>query len=124
MSPGKDLVLLKINHAGRKLPTIRVAEVAPAKGEKVYAFGEPMGLSGSVSDGLVAAVRDGREIRDFFNELTGEDIYVRVLGYDLDADWIQTTAPILAWQQRWTVGQRPWRGDWGQYNGPANRAES
>jgi S1-C subfamily serine protease len=93
-SPGKDLALLKIDPGTRHLPTLRIAQVTPAKGEKVYAFGAPLGLSGSVSDGMVAAVRHGQEMRDFFQELAGEEIYVRVLRYDLDADWIQTTAPI------------------------------
>jgi S1-C subfamily serine protease len=84
------LALLKIRPAGRKLATLRVAEATPAKGEKVYAFGEPMGLSGSVSDGLVAAIRGGEEMR----EILGDELYVRLLQYDLDTDWIQTTAPI------------------------------
>jgi probable HAF family extracellular repeat protein len=82
-APGKDLALLKISPAGRKLPTLRLAEVAPAKGEKVYAFGEPMGLSGSVSDGMVAAVRRSAELPG-----------TQERGYDAGLELIQMTAPI------------------------------
>jgi S1-C subfamily serine protease len=93
-APGKDLALLKIDPGTRKLATLPLSAAAPAKGEKVYAFGAPLGLSGSVSDGLVAAVRRGPEVREILKELTGRDVYVEGLGYDLEADWIQTTAPI------------------------------
>jgi S1-C subfamily serine protease len=89
-APGKDLALLKIDPAGRKLPMLRIAGAAPAKGEKVYAFGAPLGFSGSVSDGLVAAVRHADDMR----EILGDELYVRLLEYDMDTDWIQTTAPI------------------------------
>ena len=41
--PGKDLTLLKIDPGTRKLPSLRLAETAPAKGEKVYAFGPRWG---------------------------------------------------------------------------------
>ena len=92
--PGKDLTLLKIDPGTRKLPSLRLAETAPAKGEKVYAFGAPLGMSGSVSDGLVAAVRRGQEVRENLQDLSGRDVYVQSMHYDLDAGWIQTTAPI------------------------------
>jgi S1-C subfamily serine protease len=81
--PGKDLVLLKIDPAGRSLPALRLAEVDPTKGEKVYAFGSPMGLAGSMSDGLVAAVRGGPELYGKMG-----------LGCDPDLKLIQTTAPV------------------------------
>ncbi len=92
--PGKDLALLKIDPGTRKLTSLRVAQTAPAKGEKVYAFGAPLGMSGSVSDGLVAAVRRGQEVRQSLQDLSGRDVYVQAMHYDLDAGWIQTTAPI------------------------------
>ena len=71
-----------------------MAENPPAKGERVYAFGAPMGLSGSVSDGIVAALRPGEDVRQTLEKLARRDIYKEILGYDLDAQWIQTTAPI------------------------------
>jgi S1-C subfamily serine protease len=92
--PKKDLALLRIQPGAKRLQALRVAEQPPAKGEKVYAFGAPMGLSGSVSDGIVAALRPGEDVRDTLRKLTNRDIYADLLDYDLDAQWLQTTAPI------------------------------
>ncbi len=93
----KDLALLRIKVLGlrdQKLACLQLADGTPEKGERVFAFGAPMGLSGSVSDGLVAAVRPGRDVRDTLVKLAHRDIYGETLGYDLDIEWIQTTAPI------------------------------
>jgi S1-C subfamily serine protease len=92
--PKKDLALLRIEPGAKRLQALRVAEQPPAKGEKVYAFGAPMGLSGSVSDGIVAALRAGEDVRNTLKDLAKRDIYHEILGYDLDAQWLQTTAPI------------------------------
>lgn len=92
--PKKDLALIRIEPGTKRLQPLRVAEQPPAKGEKVYAFGAPMGLSGSVSDGIVAALRSGEDVRNTLKGLANRDIYHEVLGYDLDAQWLQTTSPI------------------------------
>ena len=84
---GKDLALLKVDPGARHLSTLPIAQRDPAKGEKVYAFGAPMGLSGSVSDGLVASIRQGTDDPD-----TRE--MVEVMRFDPDVRLIQTTAPI------------------------------
>ena len=94
ISPGKDLAVLRIQPGTRKLQLLRLADNPPAKGERVFAFGAPMGLSGSVSDGIVAAIRPGEDVRQTLQKLAHQDIYKDTLGYDLDAQWIQTTAPI------------------------------
>jgi S1-C subfamily serine protease len=94
IAPKKDLALLRIQPGGKRLQTLRMAEQPPAKGDKVYAFGAPMGLTGSVSDGIVASLRPGEDVRDTLKKLTNRDIYADILGYDLDAQWLQTTAPI------------------------------
>lgn len=94
--PKKDLALVRIQPGTKQLRALQIAEQQPAKGEKVYAFGAPMGLSGSVSDGIVAAVRTGEDVRDTLRKLTNRDLYTELLDYDLDAQWIQTTAPISA----------------------------
>jgi hypothetical protein len=92
--PNKDLAVLRIQPGDKQLKALRLADGAPAKGERVFAFGAPMGMSGSVSDGIISAVRPGQEVRDTLQTLTKRDIYKDVLMYDLDATWIQTTAPI------------------------------
>ncbi len=78
----------------KEITPLRLADKLPAKGDRVFAFGSPMGLSGSVSDGIVAAIRSGNEVSETLLKLLQKDIYQKILGYTLDAQWIQTTAPI------------------------------
>lgn len=94
IAPGKDLALLRINPAGHALRPLRVAQSRPHKGESVLAFGAPRGLGSTVSDGIVSSLRQGTELRDVFKQMTGVDVYTEHQHYDLDAFWIQTTAPI------------------------------
>jgi S1-C subfamily serine protease len=90
----KDLALIKIKSDGQSFPALKLADSPPAKGERVFAFGSPLGLSGSVSDGLVSAVRSGKEVSDILMKVASEDVYKDSMGYDLDAEWLQITAPI------------------------------
>ncbi|HET6879489.1 MAG TPA: trypsin-like peptidase domain-containing protein [Pirellulales bacterium] len=94
VAPGKDLALLRINSQGRTLKPLRTATDRPQKAEEVFAFGAPRGLESTVTNGIVSAVRQGTELRDNFKATTGVDIYTDHQHYDLDAIWIQTTAPI------------------------------
>lgn len=94
IAPGKDLALLQFKPGAKQLPALRLADNLPAKGERVFAFGAPMGLSGSVSEGIIAAIRQGEDVRQTLQKLAKRDIYKEILGYDLDVQWIQTTAPI------------------------------
>jgi len=93
IDPPKDLALLRITPR-RELKALALAQEVPGKGQRVYAFGAPMGLSGSVSEGLVAAVRSGVEVSATLHQLVQRDIYGQSLGYDMHLQWIQTTAPI------------------------------
>jgi S1-C subfamily serine protease len=83
-----DLAVLKIDCPVERLHPIAVASAVPRKGDRVAAFGAPLGFSFTTSDGLVSAVRSGRELDNEF----------RSLGMPLDNDprltWVQTTAPI------------------------------
>jgi hypothetical protein len=92
--PNKDLALLHIETRGKKLPALTFAAGPPAKGERVFAFGAPLGMSGSVSEGIVAALRSGEDVRSVLREGSNTDIYTKVLGYDTQTQWIQTTTPI------------------------------
>lgn len=83
-----DLAVLKVN----KVPpgsAQRLAAELPQIGEKVAAFGNPIGFSFTTSEGIISAIRSGQELR----EIVGREVYV-ALGYDLSATWIQTTAAI------------------------------
>jgi S1-C subfamily serine protease len=65
----KDLAIVKVN--GKNLPFLSLGELEKVQvGEHVVAIGSPLGLEGTVSDGIVSAIRD----------VSGEK-------------WIQTTAP-------------------------------
>lgn len=65
----KDLAVVKVN--GKNLPFLPIGELEQVQvGEHVVAIGSPLGLEGTVSDGVVSAVRD----------VSGKE-------------WIQTTAP-------------------------------
>ncbi len=75
----RDIAIVKIGK--KSLPVLPLAKAVPRKGETVLAFGAPVGLSFSASEGIVSAVRDGKEL--------GEDEKDPLPG-----TWIQTTAPI------------------------------
>src|SRR5262249_35007743 len=91
---GKDLAILRINSQGHVLKPLKVATDRPKKAEEVFAFGAPRGLESTVTNGIVSSVRQGTELRDNFKATTGADLYTEQLHYDLDAIWLQTTAPI------------------------------
>lgn len=67
----KDLALLKVE--GKALPSLNVESTLSLQvGDHVVAIGSPLGLAGTVSDGIVSALRE---------EAPGKS-------------WIQTTAPV------------------------------
>ena len=67
----KDLALLKVE--GKTLPFLNLESTRSLQvGDHVVAIGSPLGLEGTVSDGIVSALRD---------EVPGKS-------------WIQTTAPV------------------------------
>lgn len=65
----RDLAIIKVN--GKNLPFLSLGEIDRVQvGDHVVAIGSPLGLEGTVSDGVVSAVRDVNSKK-----------------------WIQTTAP-------------------------------
>lgn len=67
----RDLVLLKV--AGKGLPFLTLdSSTGLEVGDQVVAIGSPLGLEGTVSDGIVSAIRDETP----------------------NKSWIQTTAPV------------------------------
>jgi S1-C subfamily serine protease len=66
----KDLAIIKVN--GKNLPFLSLGDIDKLHvGDHVVAIGSPLGLEGTVSDGIVSAVRDVASKK-----------------------WIQTTAPV------------------------------
>lgn len=93
-SPGKDIAVLKANLGPEKLSPLKLATAKPVKGETVFTFGAPLGFDSTVSNGIVSSVRKGTDLREIFKTMFKSDIYVDEQHYDLDAVWVQTTAPI------------------------------
>ncbi len=75
----RDIAIVKIDK--KSLPALPLASATPRKGESVLAFGAPVGLSFSASEGIVSAVREGKELEEDEKD-------------PLPGTWIQTTAPI------------------------------
>jgi serine protease Do len=78
--PKTDLALLKIE-GGKEFPVARIADKAPRIGEWVLAVGNPFGLGGTVTAGIISA--RGRDILGPYN------------------DFIQIDAPGQSGQFRW-----------------------
>lgn len=95
ISPGKDLAILRADLGSTPVSPLKLAAAKPQKGETVLTFGAPLGFDSTVSNGIVSAVRTGNELRDIFKRMSGgRDAYVEDEHYDLDAVWVQITAPI------------------------------
>ena len=76
--PGKDLALIRIKAGDKKLHALKIAEKPAAKGQAVYA-GVPLGLTGVLSSGTVAAVSSGQEVSDLIAKL-GDSLLLRNAG--------------------------------------------
>jgi hypothetical protein len=59
----------------------------------VLTFGAPLGFGATVSDGIVSAIRSGNDVSEVMKRGSDHDIYTKSMGYDLDAIWVQITAP-------------------------------
>lgn len=53
-----DLALLNIEMPEEKAKMLLISQTVPDEGEKIFVIGNPLRLEGSVSDGIVAAVRE------------------------------------------------------------------
>jgi S1-C subfamily serine protease len=78
--PSQDLAVLQTATPRRSLPFLRLAKKIPRKGESVVAFGSPLGLSFSASEGIVSGIRTAAELAE--------------LGADVAGTWIQMTTQI------------------------------
>ena len=91
----KDLVLLRIRTSRDDFEPLPVITKLPDKGETVYALGAPRGYLGSITDGIVSAIRTGTEIRDIaMDDADGTERLEAALDFSEDITWIQTSSPI------------------------------
>lgn len=91
----KDLVLLRIRTSRDDFEPLPITTKLPRKGEKVYALGAPRGYLGSITDGIVSAIRSGTEIREIaMDDSAGMQRLEAALDFSEDITWIQTSSPI------------------------------
>ena len=81
VDPKRDVAIIKINRPADKLFPLKIGKVLPRKGEKVVAFGAPLGLDWTVTEGIISAFRSKPELAK-----------LGIVG--LEGDWIQTSTPI------------------------------
>jgi len=53
-----DLVLLEVDIQPGKAHVLKVSANTPAEGEQIVVIGNPLGLEGTVSDGIISSIRD------------------------------------------------------------------
>ena len=78
LDKNRDIAVLKI--AGDSYSALALAEELPLKGASVTAFGAPVGLSFTATEGIVSAVRKIEELKEYTSKTAGT--------------WIQTSTPI------------------------------
>ncbi|MCX7429197.1 MAG: tetratricopeptide repeat protein [Planctomycetia bacterium] len=79
--PEKDIAIVRVECPPDKLRPLRLATSSPRQGERVAAFGSPLGLAQSMSEGIVSAVRQSEELGT-------------LVPMEVNALLIQTTTPI------------------------------
>jgi len=83
-----DLAFLSVE--GPNLPSpLELRGDLPQISERVFAYGAPLGLTGTLTEGIVSAIRQTSEIR----EVVGDDSLDKPVR-KAEAHWVQTTAPI------------------------------
>ena len=92
VAPGRDIAVIEVELPANFRTPLEISPNEARKGEEVVAFGSPLGLQNSVSTGVVSANRIGDDVRDMINEKTERGVYESL--FDIDARWVQTTAPI------------------------------
>lgn len=53
-----DLAVLSVQMPAERSRSLEVADAAPEEGERIFVIGNPLRLEGSVSDGIVSAIRE------------------------------------------------------------------
>lgn len=88
--PGSDLAVLQVAPK-EPLPALPLAHVTPRKGEPVVSFGSPAGLSFTVSEGSVSALRTVDEVMTISDRLRGGGS----LDLDTHCELVQFTATSM-----------------------------
>ena len=94
--PKFDLAIVHFKLGAKKVVPLKLAKRPPKQGAIVYTFASPNSMWNptTVSVGRVSNARTGREVANLMKEQFGADPYVKVMGYALDATWIQHNAAM------------------------------
>ena len=79
----RDIAVIQIEkgQAGKGgYPALPLASQLPIKGVSVVAFGAPLGLSFSATEGIVSSIRSAEELEEYSSKIAGT--------------WVQTSTPI------------------------------
>jgi S1-C subfamily serine protease len=68
----KDIAIIRIDTKDLDLKPVALAKVLPRKGEQVVAFGCPIGLEFTTTDGIISAIRDGKDLDKYGSNLTAK----------------------------------------------------
>gem|GEM_PF-903524 len=77
----RDIAIVKINCPKEKLNPLKLAPDIPRKGEELVAFGAPLGLDFTATQGILSAVRESEDL-----------VALGIL--DQEGTWLQHTVPI------------------------------
>ena len=86
-SPGYDLAVLRLASDAPAAP-LKLRAGESDVGVDVFAVGNPQGLAGSVSKGVISARRRWEDLRPLLRD------HLHDFGYELDGSWVQTDAAI------------------------------
>jgi serine protease Do len=130
-----DLLKFTIDAAAPALPYLPVIAIPPEKGERVMTVGSPLGLEQTLSDGIVAAIRDipgsgkviqitapispgssGSPVVNMRGEVIGVAAFYLVKGQNLNfaipgeriaaMEVFPTALSLLAWREGWSEERR------------------
>lgn len=87
--PSKDIVLLKAGEVPDAITPLSLSDEEPRIGGSVYAIGNPKQLAGTVTNGIVSAIRRESEIA---SQIPGSK--ATRSAFDPTTKWIQTSAAI------------------------------
>lgn len=77
----RDIAIVKINCPKEKLNPLKLVPEIPRKGEELVAFGAPLGLDFTATQGILSAVRESEDL-----------VALGIL--DQEGTWLQHTVPI------------------------------
>jgi hypothetical protein len=86
--PTSDMCVLRVADVDKSM-ALPLAEMMPRVGDRVAAFGNPKGFSFTTSEGIVSAIRAGKEVEGIIGTLN-----YQLLGYSPHLTWLQSTAAI------------------------------